>query len=58
MPYCFNPACPNPENLVNTEHCQSCGASLLLRDRFEAIRGLGQGGASHFRRNSQMGGTA
>lgn len=44
MPYCFNPACPNPENLVNTEHCQACGESLLLRDRFEAIRGLGQGG--------------
>lgn len=44
MPYCFNPACPNPENLVNTEHCQACGESLLLQGRFEAIRGLGQGG--------------
>ncbi|WP_353259080.1 serine/threonine-protein kinase [Prochlorothrix hollandica] len=44
MPYCFNPSCPNPENLVNTEHCQTCGAKLLLRDRYQAIRGLGQGG--------------
>lgn len=44
MPYCVNPACPNPENLVNTEHCQACGSKLILRDRYEVTRGLGQGG--------------
>jgi serine/threonine-protein kinase len=44
MPYCVNPACPNPENLVNTEFCQACGTKLTLHDRYEVCRGLGQGG--------------
>ncbi|NJO42274.1 MAG: protein kinase [Cyanobacteria bacterium CRU_2_1] len=44
MSYCLNPACPNPENLVNTELCQACGSKLLLRDRYRVIQALGQGG--------------
>jgi len=44
MSYCFNPACPNPENLTHTELCQSCGSKLLLRDRYRIIQALGQGG--------------
>lgn len=44
MSYCLNPACPNPENLVNTELCQACGSKLLLRDRYSVIQALGQGG--------------
>ncbi len=44
MSYCVNPACPNPDNLVNTEVCQACGSKLLLRDRYQVIQGLGQGG--------------
>lgn len=44
MPYCVNPACPNPENLVNTESCQACGSKLTLHDRYEICRALGQGG--------------
>lgn len=44
MSYCLNPACPNPENLANTELCQFCGAKLLLRDRYRIIQALGQGG--------------
>jgi serine/threonine protein kinase, bacterial len=44
MSYCLNPACPNPENLVHTELCQACGASLLLRDRYRVVQALGHGG--------------
>ncbi|WAL59736.1 serine/threonine-protein kinase [Thermocoleostomius sinensis] len=44
MSYCLNPACANPENLVNTERCQTCGSKLLLRDRYRVIQALGQGG--------------
>jgi len=44
MSYCLNPACPNPENLVNTELCQACGSKLLLRDRYRVLQALGQGG--------------
>ncbi|GAB4373890.1 MAG: serine/threonine-protein kinase [Elainellaceae cyanobacterium] len=44
MSYCLNPACPNPENLANTELCQACGAKLLLRDRYRVVQALGQGG--------------
>ncbi|BAS55799.1 MULTISPECIES: serine/threonine-protein kinase [Leptolyngbya] len=44
MSYCLNPVCPSPENLANTERCQACGASLLLRDRYRVLHALGQGG--------------
>lgn len=44
MAYCVNPACPNPENLVNTNLCQACGSKLLLQDKYEVIHTLGQGG--------------
>jgi len=44
MSYCLNPTCPNPENLANSQRCQSCGSQLLLRDRYEVIKPLGQGG--------------
>lgn len=44
MAYCVNPACPNPENLVNTNLCQACGRKLLLQDKYEVIQTLGQGG--------------
>lgn len=44
MSYCLNPACNNPENLTHTEICQSCGAKLLLRDRYRVVQALGQGG--------------
>lgn len=44
MSYCLNPACPNPENPDHAELCQSCGSKLLLRDRYRAIKPLGQGG--------------
>ncbi|WP_026082621.1 serine/threonine-protein kinase [Mastigocladopsis repens] len=44
MSYCINPTCPNPENLAYSEMCQSCGSRLLLRDRYQVIKALGQGG--------------
>ncbi|BDI19466.1 serine/threonine protein kinase [Nostoc cf. commune SO-36] len=44
MSYCLNPTCPNPENLVYSQNCQSCGSQLLLRDRYQVIKPLGQGG--------------
>ncbi|MEH2116253.1 serine/threonine-protein kinase [Nostoc sp.] len=44
MSYCLSPTCPNPENLVYSQRCQSCGSQLLLRDRYQVIKPLGQGG--------------
>ncbi|MBC1240446.1 serine/threonine-protein kinase [Nostoc sp. 2RC] len=44
MSYCLNPTCRNPENLVNSQRCQSCGSRLLLRDRYQVVKPLGQGG--------------
>ncbi len=45
MSYCFNPACPQPQNQVNNV-CSNCGNNLKLKDRYyatEAIEGNGFG---------------
>ena len=42
--YCVNPECPNPKNPDKTRQCQSCGSNLILRDRYQPIKALGQGG--------------
>lgn len=44
MSYCLNPGCSHPQNSQETEVCQSCGARLLLRDRYRVMQTLGQGG--------------
>lgn len=45
MSYCLNPTCPNPNNSAqNSVTCQSCGTKLLLRDRYQVCKALGQGG--------------
>ncbi|NJM19048.1 MAG: protein kinase [Nostocaceae cyanobacterium CSU_2_110] len=44
MSYCLNPNCLNPENLPFSERCQSCGARIMLRDRYRVTKSLGQGG--------------
>jgi len=44
MSYCLNPACPKPQNPTHAELCQACGSKLLLRDRYRAIKAIGQGG--------------
>ena len=42
--YCLNPNCPTPQNPQNTKFCLSCGFKLLLRERYRAIKPIGQGG--------------
>lgn len=44
MSYCLNPSCPNPQNPEAANFCQGCGASLILSDRYRALRLIGQGG--------------
>ena len=44
MSYCFNPTCAHPKNLSSSQRCNSCGSPLLLRDRYQIIKRLGQGG--------------
>ena len=44
MSYCLNPACPNPQNPTATKFCLSCGAKLLLKERYRALKPIGQGG--------------
>ncbi|TBR61968.1 serine/threonine protein kinase [Westiellopsis prolifica IICB1] len=44
MSYCLNPSCPHPQNKNNGKFCQTCGAKLLLKERYRAIKPIGQGG--------------
>ncbi|MEO1211130.1 MAG: serine/threonine-protein kinase [Cyanobacteria bacterium J06638_20] len=44
MPYCLNPACPNPEQPGDGRFCQQCGTTLRLRERYVIHRLIGQGG--------------
>jgi serine/threonine protein kinase len=45
MSYCISPACPAPDkNSPTTNFCMSCGAKMLLKDRYRALKLLGQGG--------------
>ena len=44
MSYCLNPACTNPQNADGIKFCTYCGTKLLLKDRYRAIRPIGQGG--------------
>lgn len=44
MSYCLNPACSHPQNSPRHLVCQSCGAKLLLKERYRAIKPIGQGG--------------
>ena len=44
MLYCLNPSCHNPVNPPQNRHCQHCGAPIALRNRFIALRPIGQGG--------------
>ncbi len=59
MTYCVNPDCTVPENSDTAEVCASCGASLLLNQRYQPIRVLGQGGfgATFIARNLSLPGT-
>jgi formylglycine-generating enzyme required for sulfatase activity/DNA-directed RNA polymerase subunit RPC12/RpoP len=45
MSYCINPTCPAPaKNSPTTNFCMSCGSKILLKDRYRALKLLGQGG--------------
>jgi len=44
MSYCLNSGCRKPYNPSGNTFCQSCGAKLLLGDRYRAIKPIGQGG--------------
>lgn len=44
MSYCLNPRCSKPENPQDVKFCLSCGTKLLLKERYRAIKPIGQGG--------------
>lgn len=44
MSYCINPNCSQPQNPDHVPKCLACGSTLLLRDRFQIVQPLGQGG--------------
>ena len=44
MTLCINPRCQKPQNSDNTQFCQNCGSSLLLKQRYRAMKVLGGGG--------------
>ncbi|HEY9699987.1 MAG TPA: serine/threonine-protein kinase [Trichocoleus sp.] len=44
MSYCLNPACSKPQNPDDVKFCQNCGVKLLLGDRYQPIKLIGQGG--------------
>jgi serine/threonine protein kinase len=44
MIYCLNPHCSERINPDTAKYCQSCGAHLLLRNRYRAIKYIGGGG--------------
>lgn len=44
MTYCLNSNCSNPQNPSGTNFCVTCGTALLLKQRYRALKPLGQGG--------------
>jgi serine/threonine protein kinase len=44
MSYCLNPHCSHPENPDDVKFCQTCGTKLFLKERYRAIKPIGQGG--------------
>jgi serine/threonine protein kinase len=44
MSYCLNPRCSKPENSGDVKFCLTCGSKLFLKERYRAIKPIGQGG--------------
>ncbi len=44
MSYCLNPHCQKPQNPRDIKFCLTCGSKLLLKERYRAIKPIGQGG--------------
>lgn len=47
MIYCINPQCENRENPENLRHCQNCGGSLVICERYQLIKPLRQLSLAH-----------
>ncbi len=47
MSYCFSPQCPQPQNMVGSTVCETCGSLLLLQRRYRGIYKLSGGGMSY-----------
>jgi serine/threonine protein kinase len=43
MSFCLNPDCIQPQNIPQAKFCQSCDSTLLLGDRYRAMKPLGSG---------------
>ena len=41
MSYCLNPNCQKPQNINGMKFCQTCGAKLLLRERYRGLKIIG-----------------
>ncbi|VXD15741.1 serine/threonine-protein kinase [Planktothrix paucivesiculata] len=46
MSYCLNSYCRNPQNPSGITVCQTCGTTLLLKERYRPVEELGGGGMS------------
>jgi WD40 repeat protein len=46
MTYCLAPNCQKPQNPDATKFCLSCGSQLLLKNQYQAIKPIGEGGFS------------
>jgi hypothetical protein len=44
MAYCLNSECAQPYNSDQSQFCLTCGNKLRLKDRYQAIDIIGQGG--------------
>ncbi|WP_017719920.1 serine/threonine-protein kinase [Kamptonema formosum] len=44
MSYCLNPSCSHPQNPEGARFCHACGCLLPLKERYRAIRQIGEGG--------------
>ncbi len=44
MTYCLAPNCQKPQNPDATKFCLSCGSQLLLKNQYQAIQPIGEGG--------------
>lgn len=44
LSHCLNPSCSQPQNHPKLTHCEACGESLILHNRYRTIKKLGKGG--------------
>lgn len=46
MTYCLHPTCQKPENIAPAKFCKACGRSLLLGNRYRALKIIRQDSSS------------